>query len=95
MIYCTASRAYVITICVPVLSFDTASLPAGNTGLEKLTVLVVSESLKRDLQSSSRSGVTPHGERFLLSSRAANATGQDFDCNRSTQIAKDRRNEGA
>ena len=50
MIYCTASRAYVITICVPVLSFDTASLPAGNTGLEKLNVLVVSESLKRDLQ---------------------------------------------
>lgn len=42
MIYCTASRAYVITICVPFLSFDTASLPAGNTGLEKLSVLVLS-----------------------------------------------------
>lgn len=46
MIYCTASRELAIKICVSFLSFDTASLAAGSTGLEKLSVLLLSDSMK-------------------------------------------------
>ncbi len=96
MIYCTASRALVNKICVPVLSCDTTSLRTGSTGLEKLFVLFLSDSQKLDLQDTEQ----PIGRYNLRRAfpfavvTCSNATGQDFDCNRSTQIAKDRGCEG-
>ena len=50
MMYCTARRAWVFKICVSLLFFDTTSLPASSTELENLSALVLSDSLKLDLQ---------------------------------------------